>query len=177
MKTIVQSGEPVLRAVAHEVPLADITSLRIKKVLTDMQNVLDAEPDGAALAAPQIGVPLRIFVLSRRVFAHDSTHTAASKDPHFVFINPTIIKRSKRRVPLEEGCLSVRGTYGSIERHANVTVRAYDEGGNLFTRGAGGLLAQAFQHECDHLDGTLFTDHALKVWSVDTDARHNTKKS
>lgn len=166
MKQVVQVGNTVLRQTAAEVPVADITGTYIQGILKDMEKTLDAEPDGAALAAPQIGVSLRIFMLSRRVFAEDSTHEAAAKDPHFVFINPAIIKRSKYKKRLEEGCLSVRGKYGTIMRHANVTVRAYDEHGTLFTRGAGGLLAQAFQHECDHLDGRLFIDNATDLWDT-----------
>jgi peptide deformylase len=167
MSLIVQVGDGVLRQVAAEVPIADITSPKIQGILKDMEATLSVEPDGAALAAPQIAVPLRIFVLSRRVFAEDSEHEAASKDPHFIFINPVITKRSKHKKTLEEGCLSVRGRYGTIIRHSNVTVRAYDEHGKLFSRGAAGLLAQAFQHECDHLDGTLFIDKAKETWEVE----------
>lgn len=168
MSDIVQVGNSVLREKAREVPISDITSPKIQKILKDMEATLAKEPDGAALAAPQIGLPLRIFVLSRRVFAEDSEHEAASKDPHFIFINPVIVKRSKYKRPLDEGCLSVRGRYGTIIRHSNVTVRAYDEQGKQFTRGAAGLLAQAFQHECDHLEGTLFIDGAKETWEVDT---------
>ncbi|MBP9759752.1 MAG: peptide deformylase [Candidatus Pacebacteria bacterium] len=167
MKEIVQVGVPVLRQVAQAVPLSDIPSLRIQKILRDMEEALMAEPDGAALAAPQIGVSLRIFILSRRVFTEDGTHDTASKDPHFIYINPVIIRRSRRKSNMDEGCLSVRGKYGTIIRSTNVTIEAYDEHGLKFTRGAGGLLAQAFQHETDHLGGTLFIDTAKELWDVD----------
>ncbi len=63
-----------------------------------------------------------------------------------------------------EGCLSIPDTYGMVARHKNVTLAALDETGKPFTRGAGGLLAQIFQHEHDHLDGILFTDRAEKIW-------------
>lgn len=169
MSDIVQVGDSVLRQKAAEVPVADIVSPAIQSILKDMETTLQGERDGAALAAPQIGLPLRIFVLSRRVFAEDSEHEAASKDPHFVFINPVITKRSKHKKTLDEGCLSVRGRYGTIVRHSNVTVRAYDERGKQFTRGAAGLLAQAFQHECDHLEGTLFIDKAKESWEVEAE--------
>ncbi len=167
---VVQVGDPVLRTVAKPIPVADISTPEVQRIVAQMLTVIDHEEDGAALAAPQIGVPLRIFVLSRKVFGPGSSHRAASNDPHLVFINPEITRRSRKRMPLEEGCLSVRGQYGTIERHQRVTVRAYDEHGIRFTRGASGLLAQAFQHECDHLDGTLFIDHAL-------DTRHVSKRS
>lgn len=171
MKEIVQVGDDVLRKRAGAVPVEDITSPDIQRIITDMKEALDAEPDGAALAAPQIGLPLRIFIISERVFGPESEHPDSSKDPHFVFINPTIIKRSRRKRVMDEGCLSVRGRYGNIERHANVSVEAYDELGRKFVRGAGGLLAQAFQHETDHLEGTLFIDGAKETWEVEAPDR------
>jgi peptide deformylase len=171
MTEIVQVGHKVLREKAAEVPVTDITSEKIRSVIQRMEEALLAEPDGAALAAPQLGIPLRIFVLSRRVFGETSEHEAASKDPHFVFINPVITKRSRKKELVDEGCLSVRGQYGTVKRHSNVTVTAYDEHGVRFSRGAGGLLAQAFQHETDHLDGTLFIDHAHEIWEVEVPRR------
>jgi peptide deformylase len=164
MKDIVQVGTPVLRVKAEEVPIKDITSPEITRVIQDMWEALDKEPDGAALAAPQIGVPLRIFILAKRVFAsqaHDEAHTIP-----LVYINPRILKRSRKKQVMDEGCLSVRGKYGQIRRSTNVTIEAYNEHGVKFTRGAGGLMAQAFQHETDHLDGTLFIDHASDLWEV-----------
>jgi peptide deformylase len=167
MKKIVQIGDKVLRSVAQEVPISEITSSKIQNIISDMKKALDAEPDGAALAAPQIGVTLRIFVLAQKVFGPEGAHKASSKDTHLVFINPSIIKKSAKKALVDEGCLSVRGRYGTIERSKNATIVAYDEFGNKFTRGAGGLLAQAFQHECDHLDGTLFIDGAKELWEVE----------
>jgi len=171
MKEIVQIGDEVLREVAAEVPVEEIPGKKIQNIVQEMVEALEAEPDGAALAAPQIGVSLRIFVLARRVFGAQSGREEASKDTHLVFINPTIIKRSRRKEYMDEGCLSVRGHYGTKKRHTNVTITAYDEHGHKFTRGAGGLLAQAFQHECDHLDGILFVDGAEKVWDVEVPDR------
>jgi len=168
MKEIVQVGDDVLRATAVEVPVEDISTPKVQGIIKDMKEALAAEPDGAALAAPQIGVSLRIFVISERVFGTDSDHPDASKDTHFVYINPRIANRSKRLRSVDEGCLSVRGKYGNIKRYSNATVEAYDEHGNKFCRGAGGLLAQAFQHECDHLDGVLFIDAAEDVWDVES---------
>jgi peptide deformylase len=166
MKDIVQVGTPVLRATAAEVPVRDIPSPHVQRILVEMEEVLNAEPDGAALAAPQIGVPLRIFILSRRIFGKADTEGASDAHAHYVFINPRIVKRSRRKERMDEGCLSVRGKYGTIKRATNVTVEAYDERGIKFTRGAGGLMAQAFQHETDHLDGTLFIDKAEELWDV-----------
>jgi len=172
MQDIVQVGTEVLRRHAEEVPVADIGSARIQAILRDMKEALDVEPDGAALAAPQIGVPLRIFIISERVFGPESKHEDAGKETRFVFINPVIKKKSRKKAVMDEGCLSVRGKYGTVKRYTNATVEAYDEQGNKFIRGAGGLLAQAFQHEIDHLNGTLFIDHATETWDVDSHAHH-----
>lgn len=173
MKKIVQVGDAVLRKKAQEVPVSEITSPKIQGILEDMRKALEGAPDGAALAAPQIGVSLRIFILAKKVFGPDSAHEAASKDPHFVYINPVIKKKSGKKILMDEGCLSVRGRYGNIKRSTHATIEAYDEFGQKFTRGAGGLLAQAFQHECDHLEGMLFVDGAKETWLVDMEEVQN----
>ncbi len=167
MCKIVQVGDDVLRKKAEKVPISDIDSPKIKKILSDMKKALDAEPDGAALAAPQIGVPLRIFILSSRVFGPESDRVSSGAPIPLVYINPVIIRKSGKKTLMDEGCLSVRGKYGNVKRSKNATIEAYDEHANKFTRGAGGLLAQAFQHETDHLNGTLFIDSAEDVWEVE----------
>ena len=171
MGRIVQLNEnKVLREKAKEVPLESIQSKEIKDVIATMVETLGEERDGAALAAPQIGVPLRIFILAKKVFGGDSQHEVENEKEgaHLVFINPVIVKRSKKKALMDEGCLSVRGKYGTVKRSTNVTIEAYDERGKKFTRGAGGLLAQAFQHECDHFEGVLFCDNAKELWDVET---------
>lgn len=167
MKEIVQTGAPVLRETAADVPINEIVEPHIQTLLSDMRETLEKQKDGAALAAPQVGEPLRIFLLSERVFGGDAETEYASKDPHLTFINPRLTKTSKRKVRVDEGCLSVRGTFGHVDRYERATVEAYDEHGQLFTRGASGLMAQAFQHEIDHLDGTLFIDKAYDMYEVD----------
>ena len=174
MSTIVQREDPVLRQIAQAVAPQEIASPRIKKIIRDMRNTLEKEEDGVALAAPQIGVSLRIFVVSPRVFSYDKAPDAsppsATKDPArdqaLVFINPKIIKMARRKVWMEEGCLSVRWLYGNVQRADRATVEALDADGKLFTRGAGGLLAQIFQHEIDHLDGKLFIDVAKNIQEI-----------
>ena len=168
MINILQQNDPLLRQMAEEVPIEDIKSTKFKKVLHDMQNALHSQEDGVAIAAPQIAVPLRIFIVSGKVFdAAFFDEEKASKKTDWpldmICINPKIVKRSKEKVWEEEGCLSVRWLYGKTHRHKNVTLEAYDEHGVKFTRGAGGLLAQIFQHETDHLDGILFIDTAKDV--------------
>jgi len=150
----------ILRANAMEVPLSDIGSAKIKKVIADMKMAIRKEDDAVAIAAPQIGVPVRIFIISDRVFKHLGKEDAKN----MAFINPVITKLSRKKVVSDEGCLSVRPLYGLVERAEKATVRAYDENGVQFTYGASNLLAQIFQHEADHLDGVLFTDKASKTW-------------
>jgi peptide deformylase len=164
MRNIVQNGAAVLREKAAPVPEALFGTEELSLLIADMAEALDKESDGVALAAPQVGVSYRIFIVRRdRVVPiqnegeADTAERAAIVD---VYINPEIIKTSRRRARTDEGCLSVRGIYGTTLRHERATVRAHREDGSSFTRGGGGLLAQIFQHEIEHLDGTLFIDHA-----------------
>lgn len=159
---IVKEGDPVLRAHAHEIPLKDIGSLAVKKMLREMAHAIASREDAVAVAAPQLGYPLKAFMVSHKVFEDAEIEPDPHQTPreHFIFINPEIIKTSKRRKKLEEGCLSVDGVYGIVKRPEKATVRAYDEHGKKFEWGGSGLLAQIFEHEVDHLNGTLFTDKA-----------------
>jgi peptide deformylase len=164
MVTIVQKEDPILRKKASAVLLDDIKGTKIKKVITDMKKALSSQDDGVAIAAPQIGVSLRIFIISGKVF--DMTRpegVTETKEKDLICINPKIVKISRDRKEVEEGCLSVRYLYGKTKRATKARIRAYDEKGNLFELGGSGLLAQIFQHESDHLDGILFTDHAVDV--------------
>lgn len=164
--SILQKDSPVLRQIAKEVPLSEIKTDKIQNVLKDMQRALHAEEDGVAIAAPQIGQSLRIFIVSGRTLAMIRTKEDFDKvEPleDLVFINPIIEKLSKSKSNLEEGCLSVRWLYGQVERSDKATVKAYDQTGRRFQKGAAGLLAQIFQHEIDHLDGILFIDKATDI--------------
>lgn len=164
---LVPESHPALHAIAEEVPVEEITSARIKKVIKDMRAALKSYNvegfAGVAIAAPQIGVPLRIFMVEDM----NPDRDAKVKIPTLIAINPHLVKVSKKRKISGEGCLSVPESYGAVERALQATIRAYDEHGNPYERGGSGLLAQIFQHEVDHLDGILFTDRAEKVWHKD----------
>ena len=174
MNEIVQKENKVLRQIAQEVSVEDIRSRKIETIIRRMIKALNNQDDGVAIAAPQIGENLRIFVISKKIFEiieeeqksngkkskrenldefENSNKKKEYKD--LIFINPEIIKISKKKMKVDEGCLSVRWLYGKVERAEKITVRAYDENGKPFTMGASGLLAQAFQHEIDHLNGIL----------------------
>ncbi len=166
---IVEKGDPVLEAPAKELTLKEIKSAPIQKLIADMKDTLDAISDGVGLAAPQVGKGLRIFVVAKKVLARKQANevidvnTLASIED-LVCINPRIVKASKTKKWMSgEGCLSVRWYYGKVYRSTHVSLEYYDEHGEKHTRGAGGLLAHIFQHECDHLEGELFIDKAKDV--------------
>lgn len=180
---IVQVGHPALHAIAEKVPISDIQSPRIKKVLADMKLALNSQDDGIGLAAPQIGISLRIFVVSgkvllppdERVLVTEGKKIKTKIPDDLVFINPEIIKESKEKKWLDgEGCLSVRWLYGKVRRSTKVTIRAYDEQGKVFERGAGGIMAHIFQHEVDHLNGILFIDKAKDVQQLERETDGHT---
>lgn len=165
-RAIVEKGDPVLETPAQEVAIADISSPAVQSVIKDMKDTLSAISDGVGLAAPQIGVSMRIFIVSKRVLVRSKTKEELEANPvdDMVCINPKIIKYSKTKKWMDgEGCLSVRWYYGKVYRSTNVSLEYYDELGKKHVRGAGGLLAHIFQHECDHLDGHLFIEKAKDV--------------
>ncbi|MFH0845776.1 MAG: peptide deformylase [Patescibacteria group bacterium] len=157
MVKVLQQGEEILNKVAKEIPLNEIKSEKIQNLISTMKEVLRNTDDAVALAAPQIGESLRIFIISKKIFGENE----GLQD--MVFINPEITKTSKDKIWAEEGCLSVRGIYGEVERFKKATIKAHDEEGNKFTFGGSDLLAQAFQHETDHLNGVLFTEKARNL--------------
>lgn len=156
--TIIQIDEDAtgpLRTVARDIKKGEFDTPYLKDVIDTMQKALSQEQDGVALAAPQIGLSLRIFVVTEKAYPENT------KWKPLVFINPTITKASKKTAEMQEGCLSVRWIYGTTTRSTSATVEAYDMAGNKFSYGASGLIAHIFQHETDHLDGILFIDHGF----------------
>ena len=169
--SIVQDRDPVLRHKAVPVPETLFGTKELDDHINRMAEALDGEPDGVALAAPQIGLPWRMFIVRTDRTKPPAPPTKAmetrlSKAEIEVYINPEIIRKSRKKQEVDEGCLSVRGYYGLTKRSERATVRAYRPDGTRFERGAGGLLAQIFEHEVDHLEGVLFTDHATSVVRV-----------
>jgi peptide deformylase len=173
MKEIVQDGAPVLRKIARAVPARLFGSTELAGLIDDMMSVLESELEGVALAAPQLGTSYRLFIVRK-----DRTIPPPKKQPEGTpvpppppaeietYVNPEIVKTSKRKSKMDEGCLSVRGVYGTTSRHQRVTIRALHADGSRFERGAGGIMAQIFEHEIDHLNGILFTDHAEHIIHV-----------
>lgn len=141
---VVQNGDDILRQKAQVVRRFDD---RLHKLLEDMAETLYAE-DGVGLAAPQIGISKRVVVID-------------VGEGLLEVVNPQIIKATGRESDIE-GCLSVKGRNGIVPRAAHVVVTAQDRYGNDIVLEGEGLLARAFQHEIDHLDGILFIDKMTK---------------
>lgn len=155
-----QLGDEVLRQKAKPVALKDMKSPKLKALLKRLKDTLRGEEFGVAIAAPQIGESLQVFVVAGKVFAAEED---AQDAPDKVFINPEIVRTSRLKREMTEGCLSVRNKYGAVVRHEKATVRAYSEKGEPFIYHGSGLIAQIFQHECDHLEGILYIDKAAAV--------------
>jgi peptide deformylase len=164
MKKIISLGDPKLRAISKEIPIKNITSKAIQTIAKDMTEALHNEYDGIGISAPQIAQNVRLFVVCHRLFVSKTKKASDAKD--LIFINPKILKASKKQATAEEGCLSIRGIYGDVKRSSTITVEAYNELGEKFTRGAGGILARVIQHEIDHLDGILFIDKATNIREI-----------
>lgn len=179
MRTILHAEkDPAVRTISREIPISEIKSAHIQKLIREMKLLLAKEEHGVALAAPQVGEPLRLFIVSGRALARGNRNASDEgaketprKNPREtpqlsdqVYINPELVKISRAKKEKHEGCLSIRGKWGIVLRAEKATVRAYDEEGRRFTCGASGFLAHVFQHEIDHLDGILYTDKATKVY-------------
>jgi peptide deformylase len=159
-KEIVQLGHPALREMCAEIPMEEIKSEATASLVSDMRESLETQDDGIGLSAPQIGVTKRMFIVSHKLFESDPT----AKD--LIFINPVITWSSDATDVQEEGCLSIRGTYGNVERPMSIKMEAFNEKGDKLEYEASGLLARVIQHELDHLNGVLFIDKATDIKEV-----------
>jgi peptide deformylase len=139
-------GDPVLRRRAE--PVRDLTA-RIEPLVADMVETM-YDSAGIGLAAPQVGISLRLFTLDE------------GRGVPRTYVNPAIVEQGGRVVE-EEGCLSLPGIFADVARAQWVIVEALDRGGNPVRERAEGLLARVFQHEIDHLDGILFIDRLDRV--------------
>ena len=154
---IVVKGHPALSKHAREISQNEFGGNYLNGVIKLMKEQLATQDDGVAIAAPQVGESIRMFVVSPNAFHGNQ------KDTQTVFINPKIIKASKDKKYMLEGCLSVRWLYGEVERAKQIMIESLDEHGKKHVRGAGGLMAQIFQHEIDHLEGVLIDSKAVNL--------------
>jgi peptide deformylase len=145
IRPILKYGDQILHDPAR--PVEAVTS-EIERLIDDMIETMYAAP-GIGLAAPQVGVPLRVFVVD----------LSLGRVPAelIVMVNPEFVEREGMQLE-EEGCLSLPGFNATVVRPTRVVVKGWDRSGAEHRREGHGLLARAFQHEMDHLDGTLFVD-------------------
>jgi len=134
--------DPILKRKTKRIPGIDAA---VRKLIADMRETLHAEEGRVGLAAPQVGVSLRVTVI------------CLPDEEDIILVNPEVVKRKGERV-IPEGCLSIPGYVGEVCRSETVTVKALDHEGKPFRIKGDELLAQALEHEIDHLDGILYID-------------------
>jgi peptide deformylase len=143
-------GAPLLLNRAREVE--NFGSPELEALLIDMLDTMEAL-DGAGLAAPQIGVPLRVIIFGVK---RNPRYPDAEEVPYTVLVNPTVRPRGEEREDGWEGCLSVPGMRGLVPRYRQINYSGYDQYGSRIERDVGNFHARVVQHECDHLDGILY---------------------
>ena len=145
-------GEPVVDG-------KTFTRAEFAKLVIDMRRTMKAA-NGVGLSANQIGLPYRLFVAQIPA-------SRGGENKFYCVLNPEFEKKSDEKISAEEGCLSVRGIYGAVERAEKVTLKGLDRLGKPLKIKAWGFLARVFQHEVDHLDGKLFLDRAKQIYKAE----------
>lgn len=149
-------GQPVLRKETEDI---DKDYPELNALIENMfQTMYHAE--GIGLAAPQVGLPIRLFVVDGTVLKEDMPDMIEGKR---VFINPEIIEESEENISYEEGCLSVPGIHEKVSRPKEITINYFDENWVEHTDTFSGFFARMVQHEYDHLEGHVFTDHVSSI--------------
>ena len=169
IRIIITPENPVLRQKAKKVTNFGPA---LKTLTDDMVETMREAP-GVGLAAPQVAVSQRVIGVE---FAPEPEEGEAPKSPKlYRVINPEIAKVSEEKTLGVEGCLSIPGYVGEVERHAAVTVKGFNMQAKPIRVKAEGWLARIFQHEIDHLDGVLFIDRASKVWKAEREEDEKSK--
>jgi peptide deformylase len=170
IRTIIRADNPVLRKKAHRVVDYD---KKFQTLVDDMiETMLDAP--GVGLAAPQVAVSQRLIVVRLSDDEESKEEFGEEAGKLYVVANPEIIKTSKDVAEGVEGCLSIPGYVGTVDRFETITLKGYDRYGKPLRIKADGWLARVFQHEIDHLDGRLYIDIAKKVWEPKEDEARTT---
>ena len=158
IRDVVTHPADILRRKAHKV--SDFGA-ELQNLINDMVDTMRDEP-GVGLAAPQVGVSLRLIVVE-----YGDEEDEEKPPKLFVVTNPEIVRQSQEMIMGVEGCLSIPGYAGEVERAIEVTVKGQNRRGKPVKIKAKGWLARIFQHEVDHLNGVLFIDRAEKVWKIE----------
>lgn len=150
VRRVLKMGDPRLLQIAQ--PVEDFGSMELKTLIEDMFDTME-DYNGAGLAAPQIGELRRVVIFG---VDENPRYPEAEQVPTTVLINPEITVGSLKKESGWEGCLSVPGMRGKVDRYAHIRYRGFDAEGNEIEREAHGFHARVVQHECDHLDGILY---------------------
>lgn len=151
VRPVLRMGHPALLRISE--PVRDVASAQLRELLVDMRETM-AALDGAGLAAPQIGVPLRVVIFGTG--APNPRYPDAEVIPPTVLINPEVELLAEQIEDGWEGCLSVPGMRGLVPRYTHIRYRGLDEHGHGLDRRVSGFHARVVQHEVDHLDGILY---------------------
>ncbi|HTP02028.1 MAG TPA: peptide deformylase [Anaerolineales bacterium] len=165
LRTIVTLPDPVLRRKAR--PVAEFGK-EFQTLIDDMVDTMRDAP-GVGLAAPQVGIAERLIVIEYAEPPEDEDEEKPVKPKLYVMANPQIVKTSEDTVLGVEGCLSIPGLVGEVERFSTVQVKGLNRRGQPMKVKAEGWLARIFQHEIDHINGVVFTDRATRVWKPEPD--------
>ncbi len=165
LRTIVTLPDPVLRRKAR--PVSDFGK-ELQTLIEDMVETMRDAP-GVGLAAPQVGISERLIVIEYAEPPEDDEEQKEVKPKLYVMVNPEIVKASDETVLGVEGCLSIPGLVGEVERFSTVQVKGLNRRGQPMKIKANGWLARIFQHEIDHINGVVFPDRATRVWKPEPD--------
>ena len=160
---IIQPDNPQLRRQALRV---NDFGADLQTLINDMVDTMMAAP-GVGLAGPQVAQSLRVIVVRLPDDEESKTEYGEDAGKLYVIANPAIIRRSDDMVTNVEGCLSLPGLLGDVDRHVSIEVTGQDRQGNPVRHAATGWLARVFQHEINHLDGILYIDIAKDVWRLE----------
>ena len=171
LREIIFLPEPILRRKAKPVTKFD---KELQVLIDDMIETMREAP-GVGLAAPQVNIPQQLAVIE---YAEGEDEEEENEDTPpkpkklYVLINPEIVKASEEKIMGVEGCLSIPGIQGEVERHEAIQVKALNRYGKPQKLKVDGWMARIFQHEIDHLNGVLFTDLAARVWKFQENEEH-----
>jgi peptide deformylase len=167
---IVKHPNDILRRKAQPVATVDDD---IRRLLDNMVETMRAAP-GVGLAGPQVAVPQRVIVVEYGEEPEEQENGKLPKKDLFTLVNPEISRSSTETEIATEGCLSIPGLVGDVERASSVTVKALNRRGQPVKIKAKGWLARIFQHEIDHINGILFIDRAIKVHAIEPEEKEET---
>lgn len=151
---VIKMGNPALRRMSRHVFLPELKKKKFQKLINNLIDTMHAE-NGAGIAAPQIAVRKRVFVME---MGDNPRYPTKESFPLLIAVNPEIEPVGKKKVKSWEGCLSIPGLRGRLKRYKRIRLKALDRHGNPYEKMLSGFAAVVAQHELDHLDGKLFID-------------------